>query len=64
MKKELGIKLFDRSSNRITLNAQGQILLKHVNQIFANLESAKQELQQSLLLQVPRISLVSTNSVM
>lgn len=64
LEKELGIKLFDRSSNRITLNAQGQILLKHVNQIFANLESAKQELQQSLFHQGPHISLVSTNSVM
>ncbi len=64
LEKELGMKLFDRSSNRITLNAQGQIFLKHVNQIFANLESAKQELQQSMLHQGPHISLVSINSLM
>ncbi len=64
LEKELGMKLFDRSSNRSTLNAQGQIFLKHVNQIFANLESAKQELNQSLLHQGPHISLVSINSLM
>ena len=64
LEKELGMKLFDRSSNRITLNTQGQIFLKHVNQIFANLESAKQELNQSLLHQGPHISLVSINTLM
>ena len=64
LEKELGVKLFDRTSNRITLNAQGQILLKHVNQIFTNLENAKQELNQSLLHQGPHISLVSINSLM
>lgn len=64
LEKELGVKLFDRASNRITLNAQGQIFLKHVNQIFANLESAKQELHQSMLHQGPHISLVSINTLM
>ena len=64
LEKELGVKLFDRTSNRITLNAQGQILLKYVNQVFANLDSAKQELNQSLLHQGPHISLVSINSLM
>lgn len=64
LEKELGLKLFDRSSNRITLNAQGKIFLKYVNQIFANLESAKQELQQSMLHQGPHISLLSINTLM
>ena len=64
LEKELGMKLFDRSSNRITLNAQGQIFLKHVNQIFTNLDSAKQELQQSLIQRGPNISLLSVNSLM
>lgn len=64
LEKELGMKLFDRSSNRIALNAQGQIFLKHVNQIFANLDSAKQELQQSLQQQRPHVSLLSVNSLM
>lgn len=64
LEKELGVKLFDRTSNRITLNAQGQIFLKHVNEVFATLDSARQELQQSLFLQGPNISLLSTNSLM
>lgn len=64
LEKELGFPLFDRTSNRILLNAQGHIFLKHVNQIFDSLESAKQELQQSLLPQSPRISLLSVNTAM
>lgn len=63
LEKELGMKLFDRTSNRITLNAQGKIFLKHVNQIFSDLESAKQELQQSMLHQGPHISLLSVNTL-
>lgn len=63
LEKELGLKLFDRTSNRITLNAQGKIFLKYVNQIFANLESAKEELQQSMLHQGPHISLLSINTL-
>lgn len=64
LEKELGTKLFDRTSNRIVLNAQGKIFLKYVNQIFANLESAKQELQQSMLHQGPHLSLLSINTLM
>lgn len=64
LEKELGMPLFDRSSNRIILNAQGQIFLKHVNQIFANLDSARQELQQSIQHQGPHISLITINSLM
>ena len=64
LEKELGFPLFDRTNNRIILNAQGQILLKHVNQVFDSLESAKQELQQSLLPQSPRLSLLSINTAM
>lgn len=64
LEKELGLPLFDRTNNRITLNAQGQIFLKYVNQVFADLDSAKQELQQSVLHHGPHISLVSINSLM
>lgn len=64
LEKELGFPLFDRTNNRILLNAQGHIFLKHVNQIFDSLESAKQELQQSLLPQSPRLSLLSVNTAM
>lgn len=63
LEKELGTKLFDRTSNRITLNAQGKIFLKYVNQIFANLEGAKRELQQSMLHQGPHISLLSVKTL-
>ena len=63
LEKELGLKLFDRTSNRITLNAQGKILLKYVNQIFADLDSAKQELRQSVLHQGPHIALLSVNTL-
>lgn len=64
LEKELGFPLFDRTNNRILLNQQGHIFLKHVNQIFVSLENAKQELQQSLLPQAPRISLLSVNTAM
>lgn len=64
LEKELGFPLFDRTNNRILLNTQGQIFLKYVNQIFASLESAKQELRQSLLPQNPHISILSINTAM
>lgn len=64
LEKELGFPLFDRTNNRIILNAQGHIFLKYINQVFASLESAKQELQQSLEPQTPRISLLSINTAM
>lgn len=47
LEKELGVTLFDRSSNRIVLNEQGRIFLRYVNQIFNNLDCAKLELQKS-----------------
>lgn len=64
LEKELGMQLFDRTNNRILLNKQGEILLKHVNQIFDTLESAKQELRQSILQQDPHISIASVNTAM
>ncbi|MBR2406205.1 MAG: LysR family transcriptional regulator [Clostridia bacterium] len=63
LEKELGVRLFDRAGNRITLNEQGKIFLKYTSQIFTNLNTAKQELQQSLLRQSPCISLLSINSM-
>ena len=64
LEKELGVQLFDRTNNRISLNERGQILLKYTNQIFSSLEQAKSELRQSTLQQGPHISLVSVNSAM
>lgn len=64
LEKELGVQLFDRTNNKISLNTQGQIFLKYVNQVFGCLESAKQELHHSLRQQGPHISIVSVNSTM
>ena len=62
LEKELGVSLFDRTGNKITLNQQGQIFLRYVNQIFSNLECAKTELQQSLMQQGQHISIASVAS--
>ena len=64
LEKELDVKLFDRTSNRIILNDQGKIFLKYVNQIFANLDNAKQELQLSMFHHGPHISILSLNTLM
>ena len=62
LEKELGVKLFDRTNNRILLNQQGQTFLKYVNQVFAALEAAKTELRQNALLQGHHVSLTSVLS--
>lgn len=62
LEKELGVQLFDRTNNRITLNQQGQIFLRYVNQFFSTLECAKSELKQSMMLQGQHISLATVAS--
>lgn len=62
LEKELGVQLFDRTNNRIILNHQGQIFLRYVNQIFSNLECAKTELKQSMMLQGQHISIATVAS--
>ena len=62
LEKELGVQLFDRTSNRIILNQQGQILLRHVNQVFSSLRCAKTELRQSVMLQGPHVSIACVSS--
>lgn len=62
LEKELGMQLFDRSNNRITLNKQGQIFLRYVNQIFNNLDCARAEMRQSLLHQDQLISVATMTS--
>ena len=64
LEKELGMPLFTRTNNRIVLNAQGQILLRYVNQAFSALDNAKEELRQSLLSQDSHISILSINTIM
>ena len=62
LEKELGMPLFDRTGNKITLNQQGQILLRYVNQIFSNIECAKTELRQSIMQQGQHISIATVAS--
>ena len=62
LEKELGFPLFDRTSNRIIMNQQGQILLRYVNQVFSNLDCAKAELRQSMLLQRQHVCIASVAS--
>lgn len=62
LEKELGMQLFDRTGNRITLNAQGEIFLRHVDEIFTCLDRAKNELTHSLLRQRNHIWVATTGS--
>lgn len=48
LEKDLGMRLFDRTNNKITLNRQGEIFLQGVNRIFATLENTKEEMNRSL----------------
>ena len=47
LKSELGVKLFDRSNNRIVLNEQGKVYLGYVNQILSDLSVANQKMQDT-----------------
>ena len=62
LEKELGVRLFDRTNNRIILNQQGQILLRYVDQIFSSLNCAKTELQRSLMSQNRHVAIASVAS--
>jgi len=64
LEKDIGCKLFDRTKNKITLNKQGEIFLKHVNRIFDEVDQAKWEIEESLRLQKSSISLVGINALM
>lgn len=45
LESELGVQLFKRCSNRVTLNEQGKAYLQYVNQIFDELKLAKETVQ-------------------
>lgn len=57
LEKELGVRLFDRTNNRIFLNRQGQIFLRYAKQVITELEYTKTEIRQSLAEQRRHISL-------
>ena len=42
LEKELGVQLFDRVKNRLLLNDYGRAYLQYVNQVFDDLNLAKQ----------------------
>ena len=48
LEKELGVSLFDRSSNRIVLNENGRRFLKSARLIFSEIESVKHEFQTEI----------------
>ena len=62
LEKEVGAPLFDRSGNRITLNEQGAIFLRYVNEVFDSLDRAKTELRHSLLRTQNNIWVATTGS--
>ena len=62
LEKDLGVRLFDRTNNRIILNQQGRILLGYVSEMFSCLECAKTKLQQSLMCQGQHVSIATVAS--
>lgn len=44
LEEELGIKLFDRSQKRIILTPEGEVFLKHVQHVMANVSTALSEM--------------------
>lgn len=47
LERELDVKLFERSNNRIALNKHGKLMLGYVNQILSLLSSMENELKKS-----------------
>ena len=47
LEHELGVKLFDRTNNRVILNKQGELLLGYVNQVLGILNNMSVELRRS-----------------
>lgn len=62
LERELGTPLFSRVGNRLTLNQQGQILLRHANVILFNFGAAKAAILESLPEGPMHISVAATQT--
>ena len=62
LEKELGAPLFNRTNNRVMLNEQGELFLKHVRRAFAELDRGREELAQSTRAQA-HISIVTVSTI-
>lgn len=60
LEKELGTKLFVRTNNSISLNAQGEIFLRYANQILSSVDNAKLELERYVNAKEPHVRLAMT----
>lgn len=62
LEHELGIRLFDRTNNRILLNEQGKLLLGYVNQLLDILDNMETAMQRSRQQQQDHIQVAVTFS--
>lgn len=62
LEKELGVKLFTRTNNRISLNPQGELFLGYVNQILGTLSAAQREVRASSQQETDHIQVAVTFS--
>ncbi|MGV2966445.1 LysR family transcriptional regulator [Paenibacillus sp. FSL H8-0317] len=62
LEDELGTPLFHRRGRNIQLNSSGEILLKHVNRIFIEIENAEMEIkaEEQQISNIIRISITNT----
>lgn len=44
LESELGVRLFDREGKRVRLNAHGEVVLRHANELFNRLDAMRSEL--------------------
>lgn len=62
LERELGVQLFTRKANRLTLNKQGEIFLDYVDAILSSINDARAEIQESLDNGPQHISVAVTSS--
>lgn len=62
LEDELGVSLFDRSSNRITLNRNGQLYLRYVQEALESLHAGKYALETQASVQHGSVSIMTSCS--